>query len=74
MYVHVLQFKSSSELSWAMRRLMDSAWVEDCLAEPEALRLRFRAPTDIAADMLERIYRNGGLTWASRYRLGTDAD
>lgn len=73
MYVHVLQFKSSSELSWAMRRLMDSAWVEDCLAEPEVLRLRFRAPTEIAADMLEGIYRHGGLTWATRYRLRTDA-
>ena len=58
MFVHVLQFKSASELSWAMRRLMDSAWVEDCLAEPEALRLRFRAPSDIAADMLDPISPN----------------
>jgi hypothetical protein len=52
---------------------MDSAWVEDCLAEPEVPRLRFRAPTEIAADMLEGIYRHGGLTWATRYRLRTDA-
>jgi hypothetical protein len=71
-YVHVLQFASSSELSWAMARLLDSAWVEDCLAEPEALRLRFRAPSTIASDILERIYCRGGLTWVSRHTVGTD--
>jgi hypothetical protein len=70
-YVHILQFKSSDELSWAMTRLLDSAWVEDCLAEPEALQIRFRAPSDRAADLLERIYLQGGLTWASRHTLGS---
>jgi hypothetical protein len=66
----MLQFESPGELSWAMRRLLESAWVEDCLAEPEALRIRFRAPSDRAADLVERIYLHGGLIWASRHALG----
>jgi hypothetical protein len=70
MYLHVLHFRSPQELSWAMGRLLDSSWVEDCLAEPQALRIRFRAPTSAAADLLERIYRQGGLTWATRHLPG----
>ena len=67
--IHVLEFLTSDELAWAMRVLLDDPRVEDCLAEPEELRLRFRAPGDRAPALLERIYAHGGLSWVSRHTL-----
>jgi hypothetical protein len=65
--MHILQFDRRSELIWAFGRLLDSRWVESCVADPAELRLRFRADARRAGPLIERIYTRGGPTWASRH-------
>jgi hypothetical protein len=57
------------ELSHAFDRLLSSEYVEDCLAEPAELRLRFVAPPERAAALIEKIYLRGGLVWCQRSPL-----
>ncbi|MFQ5515364.1 MAG: hypothetical protein ACE5FG_13150 [Myxococcota bacterium] len=73
MYVHTLQFTTRAELSWAFQHLLSSPYVEDCLSEPDALRLRFVAPPRSAAVLIDRIYLRGALTWCLRSRLPRSA-
>lgn len=70
-HVHELGFSDGDRLGRAFEQLMASARVEDCLVEPDQLRIRFSAPDEEAARLIERIYRGGGLTRARRYPLRT---
>ena len=72
MYVHTLTFTSTNELSRAFDTLTGSEYVEDCLVEPSSLQLRFVAPPDRAARLVEKIYLHGGISWCLRHRLGGD--
>jgi hypothetical protein len=68
MIVHTIHLKTRADLSRAFARLTGAELVEDCLVEPEQLRIRFVA-SGSAERLLEQIYRGGGLTWHSRSRL-----
>ena len=69
-YVHTLRFTDANELSRAFGHLKSSAFVEGCLVEPEILRIRFAAPSEPAARLVEHLYLHGGITWCHRHRLG----
>ena len=71
MYIHTLHFRNGTELSWAFERLVACEHVEDCLVEPEELRIRFVAPRDATAPLIEKFYLRGGLTWSTRVRFPT---
>ena len=73
MFVHTLCFANGDALSAAFGLLTESEWVEDCLAEPELLRVRFVAAVEPASDLIERIYLRGGLTWSTRASLQSEA-
>jgi hypothetical protein len=57
------------QLSHAFDRLVSSEFVEDCMVEPAELQLRFVAPPERAADLVEKIYMRGGLVWCQRSPL-----
>ncbi len=71
--VHTLRFVDRAELTRAYHELAASESIEDCLVETEALELRFLAPGDIAARVIERIYLSGGLVWSSEHPLSAEA-
>ncbi len=73
MHVHTLHFTGVNELERSFAVVLESGFVEDCLVEPDALRLRFLAPPRRAAAVVERIYLHGGLRWCSRHRLRVEA-
>ncbi len=52
-YVHTLRFTNGNELSWAFYCLASSPFVEDCLTEPDMLRIRFVAELEHAAMLIE---------------------
>jgi hypothetical protein len=64
-----LEFTSQEHLSRAFEELLSSERLEDCLVETDLVRLRFVAPPDAAEQLLERVYRQGGLRWCSRQRV-----
>ena len=66
MQVHTLYFTDASELTRSFSCLAASESVEDCLVEPDRLRIRFLAPAASAEKLVERIYLDGGLKWCSR--------
>lgn len=66
MHLHTLCFANTQTLAAAFERLMSSEFVEDRLAEPELLRIRFVAPLEHANRLIENIYLDGGLTWTTR--------
>jgi hypothetical protein len=68
-FVHTLHFTTVDELQRSFREVLESEFVEDCLVEPDALRLRFLAPPRSAEGVVERIYLHGGLSWCSRHPL-----
>ena len=74
MQVHTLHFSNASELTRSFACLSGSEFIEDCLVEPERLRIRFMAPEGCARQMVERIYLGGGLTWCSRSAISTRSD
>ncbi len=69
MHLHTLEFTHPESLSSAFELLTDSARVEDCMAEPDLLRLRFVAEAGPADELIERIYLTGGLRWSTRAPL-----
>ncbi|MFQ5699004.1 MAG: hypothetical protein ACE5IL_12055 [Myxococcota bacterium] len=69
-WIHELRFSDEAALSRAFGRVRGSEWVEDCLIEPARLRIRFVAPSDRAAGLVERLYRDRGLVWCERHPLG----
>ena len=71
MHVHTLRFTTQNDLMRSFDHLARSSFVEDCLVEPESLRIRFLAPPNPGNGLVERIYLDGGLTWCSRHRLGS---
>ena len=73
MFVHTLVFGSTSELMRCFEMVMDHESVEDCLVEPEHLRLRFLAPDALSDRLIERIYQERGLRWCTRHPLEADA-
>ncbi len=66
-----MRFISSEALSQALELLMDSDCVASCMAEPEARRVWFLAPSECADALVQRIYLDGGLTWCRRHRSGS---
>lgn len=66
MQIHTLYFTDASELTRSFSCLAASESVEDCLVEPDRLRIRFLAPVASAEKLIERIYLDGGLKWCSR--------
>lgn len=69
LYVHELRFADTSELMRSFQELLQYESIEDCLVEPETLRIRFCSPGGRADRILERIYLHGGLTWCSRHQV-----
>lgn len=69
-WIHELRFSDAASLSRAFDRIHGSEWVEDCLVEPSRLRLRFLAPADRAAGLVELLYRDRGLVWCERHPMG----
>lgn len=67
--VHTLHFADTERLQRSFEEVMSWESVEDCLVEPERLRLRFLAPARLADPLVERLYLQGGLTWCSRHVL-----
>jgi hypothetical protein len=65
--IYDLRFASVSELSRAVRRLLDSERVASCTVETDLRRVRFVAPRPQADALVERIYADGGLAWCSRH-------
>ncbi len=65
-YEHTLQLATEVHLEKAFSRLMASVYVEDHVVETARLRLRFTSPPGRAADLIERIYLEGGLRWCER--------
>ena len=65
-YEHTLQLATEVHLEKAFSRLMASVHVEDQVVETTRLRLRFTSPPGRAADLIERIYLEGGLRWCER--------
>ena len=65
MYVHTLEFTSASQLARAYEELATDGAIEDCSIELDLLRIRFLAPPSRAAQLVERIYLDGGLRFAS---------
>ena len=63
MQVHTLRFGTREQFSWAFRYLLDQESVDDCLAEPDLLRIRFVAEPGHVEMLLERVYLQGGLVW-----------
>lgn len=72
-WIHELRFSDESALSRAFGDLRGSEWVEDCLIEPGRLRIRFVAPSERAATLVEKLYSDRGLVWCERHRLGATA-
>jgi hypothetical protein len=69
MYVHTLEFTDRDHLAAAFERLALCEQVEDCLVEANLLRIRFVAPSGAAAELVERIYLDGGLRLSLRHPL-----
>jgi hypothetical protein len=67
MYVHTLEFTDRDHLAAAFERLALCEQVEDCLVEANLLRIRFVAPPEPAATLVERIYQDGGLRLSLRH-------
>ena len=74
MQVHTLYFSNTRELNRSFACLSGSEFIEDCLVEPDCLRIRFMAPEACARQLVERIYLGGGLTWCSRSAVLARAD
>jgi hypothetical protein len=69
MQLHTLKLADRDRLSRAFGTLLSSGSVEDCLVESASLRIRFVARPDRAAELIERIERDGGLSWSTRSDL-----
>jgi hypothetical protein len=69
MYVHTLEFVDKERLASAFERLALCEHVEDCLVEANLLRIRFVAPPAAAAELVERIYLDGGLRLSMRHQV-----
>jgi hypothetical protein len=67
--VHALLFADAHRLARAFEQLLQSDWIDDCLVDLEALRIRFVAAVEAARPLVERIYLDGGLRFASRHRI-----
>ena len=67
MYVHTLEFVDRDHLASAFERIVSSEHVENCLVETERMRIRFLADASHAEPLVERIYLDGGLRFASRH-------
>ena len=65
-YEHTLQLATEVHLEKAFSRLMSSVHVEGRMVETTSLRLRFTSSAGRAADLIERIYLDGGLRWCER--------
>ena len=70
MRYHELRFVSSSELSRAFGELFSCQDVEGCLIDASSLTLRFSAPADQAARLLDHVQRRGELAARSFPRPG----
>ena len=68
-HVHTLRFDTPDQLSWAFSFLLGEESVDDCLVEPDLLRIRFVARPDYVDRLLDRVYQRGGLVWCERSRL-----
>ncbi len=66
MLLYTIHLQAEGAFSAAFATLMASEFVEDCLAEPERLRIRFVAPRERGEGLIEQIYLRGGLTWITR--------
>jgi len=64
--LYTLHLQDDGAFSAAFAALTASQFVEDCLAEPERLRIRFVAPRESGEALIEQIYLRGGLTWSTR--------
>ncbi len=69
MYVHTLEFVDATRLGAAFERIASDEQVEDCLVETAQMRIRFVAPPERAASLIERIYQDGGLRFSQRHRV-----
>ena len=71
LYVFVLRFEDRAALQRAFIVTSDEHAIEGCSVEPEELRIRFLAPKETGAPLLERVYERGGLVWSTRYAAKT---
>jgi hypothetical protein len=67
--VHALRFTDSVALARAFEEIASHEFVEDCLIDLEALRIRFIAAAEPARTLIERIYLHGGLAFSTRHRV-----
>ena len=61
MMVHTLELADRAQLSHAFEALLASELLSDCSVELDELRIRFVAPEDYAARVIDQISRHGGL-------------
>jgi hypothetical protein len=67
--VHALRFADLGRLSRAFEQLLAGDRVDYLLVDLDALRIRFIAAAEFARPLVERIYLDGGLRFASRHRI-----
>ena len=66
--LHLLRFKTTSDLLRSFDEASSHDEVEDCLVRLDRRELRMRAPDELARELIERAYDQGGLAWHSRHR------
>lgn len=69
LFVYELRFDEPRRLEEAFHTLMDVEDLEACSIEPDEQALRFMAPTDLGAKLVEQMYHHGGLRWCSRHPI-----
>jgi hypothetical protein len=65
--IYDLRLASSTMLTSAVARILDSEEVSSCAVEPELRRVRFIARRKSADALVRGIYAEGGLLWCSRH-------
>ena len=68
--IYDLRLATSSRLTSAVARILDSEEVASCAVEPDSRRVRFIARRQPADALVRGIYAEGGLLWCSRHDWG----
>jgi hypothetical protein len=65
--IYDLRLATSTSLTSAVARILDSEEVASCAVEPDLRRVRFIARRRPADALVHGIYAEGGLLWCSRH-------
>jgi hypothetical protein len=68
--LYLLRMRDRADLERAFSVVSETSEISSFTLEPQLRRLRFIAPADPGARLLEKIYLQGGMVWCSTHELG----